>query len=151
MRIQLDSSALAYLIENSDEDFKLELQSAVVQQFVNKYLKSLVTVDIVAEAKKDIDLISKAALAEVSTMIKQEFGTIKKDFYSGKVSIVDFDDGVLAQIRQIVVEQKQEIFDTVIKDYIESRFVKIVTEEYKTQIKELVRQEILRELRNKLM
>lgn len=154
MKIQLDSKALAYLIENSDEDFKLELQSSVVQAFANKYLKALVNHDIFQEQKVKLEQFINAAKNDILKEIYKTLGHIKSANYNNRYELCDISPGVRTEIQLIVKEQRElaiaQLIEKCSNGVTEEVVLKLLTDEYKKQIKEIVRKELIQEQITKL-
>jgi hypothetical protein len=153
MRIQLDSSALAYLIENSTEGFKLELQSAVIQKFAEKYLKSLVTAEAMQEAQSNVLDAIAAMKNEVQKQVDESIGRVRIDYYSGRKEFVSINGDVSEELRAIASAQREAAVTSLASQMpriTEKKILNMLTDEYKEQIRETVRQEVSTEMLAKL-
>ena len=153
MKVQLDSTALEWLWNNAGDDFKLELQSAVVQQFANRYLKSLVTTEIMQQAKKQVDERIDLLRAEFSGMIAEQIGKVERG-YDGK-RLVNVNSDVARKIRNMASTEvdfavrqmfvdfgKDETVPEKIEDWIKEQIFALVQKEYAKQIETQVKASI---------
>lgn len=154
MKIQLDSSALAHLIENSTEDFKLELQSSVVQEFAKRYLKSLITEPLIEGVKKELELFVKGLQRELQKEIADTLGKYQRISYTDKYELISLSVETKNTIAQIVNDKKEDAIRQLITEYgfsiNEDTLLSTLIREYKTQIRDMVRQETKAELLQKI-
>lgn len=162
MKLQLDRSALEYLFEKSGDDFKLELQSAVVQQFANRYLKALVTDDLIVEAKAQVRQAIEAAKNEITAQIRESIGQLQSDYMTG-VRLIKMHPDVEHRIREIAYAKKDEVIEEIytkaagsvlsmgeVEARIDSAIKLLVQKEYAKQISEHVRKKIADQVINPL-
>jgi citrate lyase gamma subunit len=154
MKIQLDSSALAYLIENSDEDFKLELQSSVVQAFAKRYLKALITEPLMKEVQKELELFMKGIQREIQKEIVNTLGKAERISYSDKYELISMSLETRQVIAEIVNDNKEDAIRQLLTEYSldinKEMLLSLLTKEYKNQIRDIVRKEVTAELVNKI-
>ena len=162
MKLQLDSKALEYLFENSGNEFKLELQSAVVQQFVGRYLKALVTDELIGEVKSEIREYISAARNEITAQIRESIGRFQQDYMNG-VRLINMNPDVESKIRDIARDQRdlaiEQIYNKAagsllsveeVEARIDSAIKIMVQKEYAKQISEHVRKKISDQIANPL-
>jgi hypothetical protein len=153
MRLQLDSSALEYLLNHSSAEWKLELQGSVIQAFARRHLKALVEADLFKVVVKDLENFVKAAEERLRLEIVQTLGKVRKDGY-GKLHLETVSSEVQSLIFEIVAEQKraavEELIATRSAGVTPERLRKMIDVEYMNQIRAVVREEILKEIQEKL-
>ena len=153
MRLQLDAKAMEYLFNNSDEEWKLQLQTSVVQAFASRYLKSLVHAEgfkvVVSDIKNYIDAAERCLREEIANSL----GKVRRD-YNGLV-LDGLSSETKEEIKTIVFEQRKvavaQLLDQVTPGIVTEDIKRVLTDEYKKQIRESIRQEVIAEIKTKLI
>lgn len=76
MKIQLDAEAINAILSCRGDDYKLELQQSIVNEFGKKYLKGVV-------AEPQIKQLQKG----VTDYISEQFGTSNGSYYNAQVNL----------------------------------------------------------------
>ena len=152
IKLQLSREALIHIFEE-DPTFRLELQTAVVQQFVRTHLRGLLTSDFFEEQKRELAAVVQALKDEIGAEMRDTLAVTKKDRY-GKVTIEAWTAEARAFIRDVLTTQREQAVMTMLEDShynIDPDLIReALSAEYKRQIRVQVREEIMAEIKAKL-